>query len=129
MRDIPARSRVYVILERTGPASEPTGLSLHRHLGNLYTICKTDRMRNDGVTHQNGEPADESADLRGEIVDLTERAHVLSFEHGITLRMRHRAMVGLHRRGATIDELAQLSGMPPGEVEELIQNPTDHTRQ
>ena len=85
-------------------------------------------MRNDDVAYFGQAPGDGSDDLRGEVIDLSERANVLSFEHAITLRMRHRAMVRLHQNGATIDELAQLTGMPPGDVEELIQNPPDPTR-
>lgn len=64
-----------------------------------------------------GLPVDELADLRGEVADLTERAHVLSLERSITLRMRHRAMVELHRRGATIKEIALLTGLPASSVQ------------
>ena len=85
-------------------------------------------MPNDDVTQHDRLPVDELADLRGEIADLTERAHVLSLERGITLRMRHRAMVNLHRRGGTVEEIALLTGLSAGNVQELIQNPPGTAR-
>ena len=80
-------------------------------------------MCNEQVTERAGLPVDEVADLRAEITDLTERIHGLFLERSTAVRMRNRAMVRLRRRGASIQELVDLTGMHPDDVMEIVHAP------
>lgn len=85
-------------------------------------------MYNEKVTAHDGVLVGEAEALRGEITDLTARIQVLSLERGIAVRMRLRAMVALRQKGATIEELVELTGMHPDDITDLVQNPPTATR-
>lgn len=80
-------------------------------------------MYNEQVTPRGGLPADEAADLRAEITELTERIHGLFLERSTAVRMRNRAMVRLRAQGARVEELVELTGMHRDDVTEILHAP------
>lgn len=84
-------------------------------------------MNNEKVTGHSDVPASEGADLLAEVVELTERIHVLSLERGIAVRMRNRALVGSYRAGASIRELVELTGLHSEDIAEVVSMPPEVT--
>lgn len=79
-------------------------------------------MHNERAADHDDGPADGDAGIRAEIVELTEHIQVLSLERGTAERMRTRAMVRLHREGAGVEELSDLTGMHPDDVMGLVRS-------
>lgn len=77
-------------------------------------------MDNEKVTDHDGVPVSAREELRAEVVELTERIHVLSLERGIAVRMRNRALVRSYRAGTSLQELVDLSGLHPEDITEIL---------
>lgn len=63
---------------------------------------------------------DEADALRRHIIDLNDRIHTLVMDRVAAVRERNRTMVALHRKGASITELAELTGIHHDDVADFV---------
>lgn len=63
---------------------------------------------------------DEADALRRRIVDLNDRIHTLAVDRVAAVRERNQAMGALHRKGASIKELAELTGIHRDDVADFV---------
>ena len=77
-------------------------------------------MPNNAVADHDDTSGDEADALRRRIVDLNDRIHTLIVERVAAVRERNQAMVALHRKGASITELAELTGIHHDDVADFV---------
>ncbi|ALU40065.1 hypothetical protein AS188_10285 [Kocuria flava] len=77
-------------------------------------------MPNDTPTDHDDTCLDEADALRRRINDLTDRIHTLIMDRGAAVQERNHAMYTLHRKGASIEELAELTGIHHDDVADFV---------